>query len=59
MFRGQDEIKQANKNYKYNKKKFKKVCYKKKIRKELRYWCPTCKVPLCVPCFREYHNLNF
>ena len=22
MFRGQDEIKQANKNYKYNKKKF-------------------------------------
>lgn len=33
------------------------VCYKKKIRKESRYWCPTCKVPLCVvPCFREYHT---
>ncbi|XP_012273615.1 piggyBac transposable element-derived protein 4 [Orussus abietinus] len=33
------------------------VCYKKKIRKESRYWCPTCQVPLCVvPCFREYHT---
>ena len=31
-------------------------CHKRKIRKESRYWCSICKVPLCVtPCFAEYH----
>ena len=31
-------------------------CYKRKIRKESRYWCSICKVPLCVThCFAEYH----
>lgn len=29
----------------------------KKIRKESRYYCPNCNVPLCiVPCFRVYHT---
>ncbi|XP_066965648.1 piggyBac transposable element-derived protein 4-like [Macrobrachium rosenbergii] len=28
-------------------------------RKDTRYWCPDCKVPLClVPCFKEFHTLN-
>lgn len=35
------------------------VCYKRKIRKESRYWCSICKIPLCVvPCFGEYHSRN-
>lgn len=29
----------------------------KKIRRETRYYCPDCNVPLCVtPCFRAYHT---
>ncbi|XP_015186433.1 PREDICTED: piggyBac transposable element-derived protein 4-like isoform X2 [Polistes dominula] len=33
------------------------LCSKRKIRKETRYLCTTCKVPLCVvPCFGEYHS---
>lgn len=30
----------------------------KKIRRESRYYCPDCNVPLCVtPCFRVYHTV--
>lgn len=34
------------------------IIQKKKIRKESRYWCSTCKIPLCerVSCFGEYHS---
>ena len=28
-------------------------------RKETRYWCADCSVPLCIdPCFRRYHTLK-
>lgn len=31
----------------------------KKVRKETRYYCPICDVPLCVtPCFRVYHTVS-
>lgn len=36
-----------------------RVCTKKKIRRETRYYCPTCryKPPLCVGnCYRKYHE---
>ena len=33
------------------------VCSKNGIRKESRYWCKTCEVPLCVVhCFEKYHT---
>lgn len=33
------------------------VCTKNKRRRESRYMCPTCNVPLCiVPCFEIYHT---
>lgn len=33
------------------------VCSKNGIRKESRYWCSTCEVPLCVvSCFEKYHT---
>lgn len=35
-----------------------RVCYRKKIRRETRYECVSCKVPLCVKgnCFMVYHS---
>lgn len=38
-----------------------KLCFLKKKRKETKYVCPDCNIPLCTyPCFRDYHTkLNF
>lgn len=38
-----------------------KLCFLKKQRKETKYICPDCNIPLCTyPCFRNYHTkLNF
>jgi hypothetical protein len=35
-----------------------RLCTKKKARKETRYMCSTCKVPLCPECMEEWHNMN-
>ncbi|KAF9421441.1 hypothetical protein HW555_002656 [Spodoptera exigua] len=30
----------------------------KRKRRDTRFWCEICKVPLCVTCFREYHEIK-
>lgn len=36
------------------------VCAKQKIRKETRYTCIKCDVPLCIiPCFEKYHTMKY
>lgn len=35
-----------------------RLCTKKKTRKETRYMCSICKVPLCPECMEEWHNTS-